>query len=596
MISLLGRSHALVSSARDLFGGLYQVPSPDKTGCRQKTKDPGGLKFLISTLMLRASWYTKMLVRTAPQRYAYYLPIASSFIPVQGGWPMSWLLRSCIVAGVLAALAVPHRTAAQDAVRPKEVQEAIDKGANYLKRIGANGTWTHRDKGATPLAAWTLLECGVSPNDPLIKKAAENTRLFIPSCDKTYDIALAIMLFDKLGDPEDEALIEVLALQLLGGQNGTFGWSYYCPGPSLKDAARLKEHYAKLAKARPRLLPELQTKPVVKAPRDPAKVHPDVLAAVEVLNKKLPAAIFLGDIAGSDNSNTQFALMGLWIARRHGMPVEKALERVELRFRTTVQKWGWGYWPQVAQPNDKPGFQVPSYAPNATMTSVGLISLAMGNGVAAPGTRSNDLNADPLVRDNLVIVSASIGDVGQPKDSLEVQKNSKSYYFLWTLERMAVIYGLKTIAGKDWHRWGVELLRANQKQDGSWQGEYSEGGCDTCFALLFLAKANVAGDLTTKLKDKVKDPGKVAEDLLDKIGQEVKPGIDKPPPKKNSPLPETNRAPVPPEERRACLIRPRHPGGIIYGVESCPLSNLLMCVNLDQKNALTIANRFCCGC
>jgi hypothetical protein len=481
---------------------------------------------------------------------------------------MSWLLRSCIVAGVLAALAVPHRTAAQDAVRPKELQEAIDKGTDYLKRIGANGIWNHRDKGATPLAAWTLLECGVSPNDPLIQKAAEYTRRFIQTNGKTYDIALGIMFLDKLGDPEDEPLIEVLALQLLGGQNATFGWTYYCPGPSQKDAARLKEHYAKLAKAPPRLLPEPETKPAVKAPRDPAKVDPDVLAAVEALDKKLPAAIFVNDTAGSDNSNTQFALMGLWIARRHGMPVDKALERVEVRFRTTVQKFGgWGYGPRVPQPGDKPGNLPPSYTPNATMTSVGLISLAMGNGVAAPGARRIALNEDPVVRTNLVIVSASIGDVGQPKDSLEVQKNSKSYYFLWTLERMAVIYGLKTIAGKDWHRWGVELLRANQKQDGSWQGEYSEGGCDTCFALLFLAKANVAGDLTTKLKDKVKDPGKVAEDLLDKIGQEVKPGIDKPPPKKNSPLPETNRAPLPPEETRAWLIRPRHPGSTIHGAE-----------------------------
>src|SRR5207253_796047 len=31
-------------------------------------------------------------------------------------------------------------------------------------------------------------------------------------------------------------------------------------------------------------------------------------------------------------------------------------------------------------------------------------------------------------------------------------------YFLWSMERMAVVYDLKTIAGKDWHTWGSEIL------------------------------------------------------------------------------------------------------------------------------------------
>jgi len=49
---------------------------------------------------------------------------------------------------------------------------------------------------------------------------------------------------------------------------------------------------------------------------------------------------------------------------------------------------------------------------------------------------------------------------------------------------------LEKIGGKDWYSWGAELLLVSQKQDGSWSGEY--GYADTCFALLFLKRANFA--------------------------------------------------------------------------------------------------------
>src|SRR5207302_4089676 len=49
---------------------------------------------------------------------------------------------------------------------------------------------------------------------------------------------------------------------------------------------------------------------------------------------------------GGDNSNTQFAILGLWAARRHGVPVEKALARADSRFRTSQNgDGGWGYMP-----------------------------------------------------------------------------------------------------------------------------------------------------------------------------------------------------------------------------------------------------------
>jgi hypothetical protein len=442
--------------------------------------------------------------------------------PGEGG-PMKRLC--CLAAALLAACAA--WVAAQDQPPPAAVNKAIDKGVAYLRKIQkTDGSWPRDDKGATPLAGWTLLECGASPNDPAVQKAAEFTRSFILTSNQTYDIALAILFLDRLGDPEDEPLIEALALQLLASQSETHGWTYACqelPEATLK---RLQQHLAKVQKDGRTTLPEKQPD---RKPRDPKKVHADVMAAAQALNKRpVPQPRFTAD--GTDNSNTQFALLALWVARRHGMPVETALWRVELRFRGTQQRsGGWSYEAFVVDPTKKVD-PLAANTPTAAMTACGLLALAVGNINPPPGVKRVDLDTDALVKAGLYVLSATVGAPGQKKSLA-----GRDYYFLWTLERMAVIYNFKTIGGKDWYRWGAELLLANQKEDGGWQGDFAQGGCDTCFALLFLKRANVASDLTILVGDKVKDPGKAPDKLLDLIGQEVEPGVGGKQPRKNVP-------------------------------------------------------------
>jgi hypothetical protein len=88
------------------------------------------------------------------------------------------------------------------------------------------------------------------------------------------------------------------------------------------------------------------------------------------------------------------------------------------------------------------------------------------------------------------------------------QNSNMGYYVLFSLERVAVAYGLETIGNKKWYDWGADLLLQNQNADGSWAGEFAAGGADTSFALLFLQRANLAQDLTATLKGRVQDPGK----------------------------------------------------------------------------------------
>ena len=64
--------------------------------------------------------------------------------------------------------------------------------------------------------------------------------------------------------------------------------------------------------------------------------------------------------------------------------------------------------------------------------------------------------------------------------------HSHYYYYMYGLERYAVFFGRKTLAGHDWYREGAEELLDRQKDDDSW-GNLEE----TAFAILFLRRATL---------------------------------------------------------------------------------------------------------
>src|SRR5262249_4716898 len=130
---------------------------------------------------------------------------------------------------------------------------------------------------------------------------------------------------------------------------------------------------------------------------------------------------------------------------------------------------------------------------------------------------------DPSVRAGLLALGTAIGQRIDPRQKGQLGRvlgMQKGYYYLWSVERVAVAYNLKTIGNKDWYGWGAGLLLASQNANGTWDGEPGYD-VDTCFALLFLRRVNLAKDLTQCLNG-VKDPGEVklsaggvgGEDLL----------------------------------------------------------------------------------
>jgi hypothetical protein len=393
------------------------------------------------------------------------------------------------------------------------IQQAIDKGVKALKGMPLRGN-DAEGIGTNALAGLTLLECGVPADDPVLRTLARKVQEGSGSLTYTYSLALAMMFLDRLGDPADAALIQSMAVRLLAGQNSQGGWAYHCPHQGEEEIRRLSN----LLKRRPELraavgLPKAEPGERRAPPELPKEIQAQ-LAQIKLLGPNLNNR---GVVGLGDNSNTQFAILGLWIAQRHGIPVARALGLTEKRFRAMQNgDGGWGYIQQA-----------PS---TASMTCAGLLALALGYASAnevvlrAGGDPDNvkprkakasmrDPGNDAAIRAGLQALSTAIGMPaahiqGRPF-AIRRGFRDRVYYFFWSLERVAVAYDLKTIGHKDWYAWGSEILVASQGEDGTWLGEHGES-VDTCFALLFLRRANLAQDLTTSLKGKVKDPGEVA--------------------------------------------------------------------------------------
>lgn len=384
---------------------------------------------------------------------------------------------------IMAVLAwVLIATSSLQAVDQDTIDAAVERGMFALrKQQSPGGSWdyTPYNVGSTSLAALTLLECGAKPEDPAVQRAVRYVRTAAPRQTNTYSIATTLLFLDRLGDPADVPLLQLLGVRLLLGQRTGGGWSYECPA-GFEGAFTPSSGGAK---------PKVADgeKPIPELPRE----------LVELLRNPTN---FQSAIVGDDNSNTQFGTLGLWVARRHGVPVDQALKAVELRFRASQNSatGGWSYTPNGLEGS------------SPTMTAAGALCITVALGV--------EKNRAPAIKHpNLLAALTALGTcIGHPvgKEGGATPRTiptagGKSFYFLWTLERMAMAHGLKTIGNKDWYQWGAEILLVSQLQDGSWAGEYRQGGVDTCFALLFLVRSNLTKDLTARLKGGLRDPGQV---------------------------------------------------------------------------------------
>jgi serine/threonine protein kinase len=375
-----------------------------------------------------------------------------------------------------------------------KTEKAIARGVQYLKdQQFPDGTWQHYpNPGATALAGLTLLECGVPVTDPAIQKAAATVRTAAVQANHTYSMALAILFLDRLGEPVDVALIESLTVQLLAGQNPLGCWDYWCP--MLEDPQEVSRLSA-LVRKRAEQGTDRNARKAEAGKRSMEDLPKEMRARLEQVHRQQDASKGNG-IRRSDNSNTQFATMGLWVGRRYGLPVEEALGRIDAHFRKSQNAdGGWSY-------QYTPGVNADSIA---TMTAAGLFGLAVAR--AAADLKDGKARLDPAQDAKLKSALDALGSrtghpVGKNGGPIQAARGT-TYYFLWSLERVCMALDLDKIDGKDWYEWSAEILLDNQEANGGWNNGAHRGGPDTCFALLVLKRANLSPDLTGVLKGSV---------------------------------------------------------------------------------------------
>lgn len=451
-------------------------------------------------------------------------------------------------AGLLALFLIATAPGATGAT-PKEIEKSLKGGTDALKaRYGraAGGVGgppvvggdNNHGIGPTALAGLALLEAGIPGDDPAVKNITAQVREASYSQHRTYQVSLCLMYLDRYGDTSDVPLIQMLAVRLLVGQTNGGGWSYdCCAAVPPADVERLKG---------------LKQQQLVAGNggggKDAPKMHPEVEKYGQSLvnARNQPGGAPGGPPPGAagamdDNSNTQFAVLGVWLARKHGVPVEASLEAIEKKFIGTqdARTGNWSYSGVVAVGPGLGG--LPAGSP--TMYCAGLVGMATAIARREerqlksnpPGGTKTDAPPKPGGKPGDPFYNPPAGTApppkaggGRPADArdLVVQRafaglglvladqlrsgrglllanvthNIGDMYFLWSMERVGVIYDVDKIGGVDWYDVGSTAIVRSQSPDGSWAVGGYGADVNTSFAVLFLCRSNLARDLSTKVQ------------------------------------------------------------------------------------------------
>jgi len=352
-----------------------------------------------------------------------------------------------VIAGLWAN--VPAR----GEVTSEQVERAIRRGVAFLKsRQQGDGTWAGQS-GVTPLAVLALTTAG----EPISSRSVAAAHSAILQIDdgghyETYTIALKAMALAtnpaKYGRAIEAYANRLQDSQIQGGGRTTSGsWGY----------------------------------------------------------GKMSA------VGGSgDNSNAQYAVLGLYAASEVGVRISPIVWRRARR-----------YW-EDSQGRDG-SFSYKSGIPlggTGSMTCAGISSLLMtgmkhhdslerlvGNHIE----RCGDQAVDPALAHGLDWLAVHFDVRGN------INSGEWKYYYLYGLERVGRLSGLRYFGRHDWYREGAaELVRLQDPIGGFWRGAGLEGDpvLATSFALLFLAKGR-SPVLINKLKhgpgrDWYNDPNDIA--------------------------------------------------------------------------------------
>ncbi len=351
------------------------------------------------------------------------------------GGPLRFLL------GAMLTLAFSLGTTAWAQPRPnnrgdvtkEQVERAIKEGVRFLKsEQRADGSWLDRDPkakaGTTSLVTLALLTAGESPEEPKVAKALSYLQGFTADDMRSiYAVSLQTMAFAAADPKRYELRIAANAAWL--------------------ERAQLK----------------------------PGDVHlyPGSWTYTPAKERS------------GDNSNTQYALLGLNAASEAGVPIKPEVWALSRAYWERGQRndGGWNYYPDEGQSS------------SGSMSCAGVSSLII------TGLRRYQ-GHEVLVGDNVRMCGEGSFNPALQRGidwlaaNFSVTQNINrgqqwKYYYLYGLERAGRLAGVRMFGPHDWYREGArELVAAQGKTTGEWKGSevydtFPE--LATSFALLFLS-------------------------------------------------------------------------------------------------------------
>src|SRR5579859_2354286 len=205
-----------------------------------------------------------------------------------------------------------------DTVDQKRVADAIALGVDYLKKTPSPATH-HEMANTDELVLLTLIEARVPDNDPAVQKLLPG--VLAAPLERTYKVVLQAMVLEELDRVKYQDRIWQCAQFLVDNQGPTGQWGYGEPTAAVKNVPTgAKTAVASGGGGAPAVTPE-----VLAAMKAGERIKPPVVRRLSVTKTKEGPS-------GGDNSNSQYAALGLRACHDAGIKIPESVVLLAKKF------------------------------------------------------------------------------------------------------------------------------------------------------------------------------------------------------------------------------------------------------------------------